>query len=119
VIGAPVDFGTESESLPSRISAFAEDSSFCRPDKGEFCPGAPGTGRGYSNDQVFHNGLRHDQLEVGSVPANSSQFTLGIHHFLQIRKELLGGELEELRSMRKIGVGESGVAFPVEPTPLP
>jgi hypothetical protein len=102
-----------------RISAFAEDSSFCRPDKGEFCSGSPGTGRGYSNDQVFHNGLRHDQLEVGSVPANSSQFTLGIHHFLQIRKELLGGELDELRSMRNIGADESGTTFPVEPTPLP
>lgn len=102
-----------------RTSAFMEDAAFCQPDKNQVCSGNPKTGRAYSNDQVYHNGFRHDELADGSVSANVSQFTLGIHHFLEIRRQLLDGELNQLRELRKIGRGQSGVVFPVAPTPVP
>jgi hypothetical protein len=71
------------------------------------------TGRQFTNDQVFHNGFKHHQLQQGS------QFTLGILHYLKMRRDSAQSQLAKIRKERGIKAGSSGVSFPTDATPIP
>ncbi len=72
---------------------------------------APHTGRQFTNDEVFANGFRHDQLRKGS------EFILGILHYVRMRSDSARSQLAKLRAT--IPRGSSGATFPARPEPLP
>jgi hypothetical protein len=58
--------------------------------------GAPHTGRQFTNDQVYWNGFKHQQLEHGSA------FILGIWHHVNARKDSALSQIEHWRSERNL-----------------
>jgi hypothetical protein len=73
--------------------------------------GAPFTGRQFTNDEVFRNGVAQDELRHGQ------EFALGIHHYVLMRYDSARAQLATLRRMDPRG--SSGAAFPAAPEPVP
>jgi hypothetical protein len=73
--------------------------------------GAPFTGRQFTNDEVFRNGVAQDELRHGQ------EFALGIHHYVLMRYDSARAQLATLRRMDPRG--SSGAAFPPAPEPVP
>lgn len=71
----------------------------------------PHTGRQFTNDQVFFNGFKQEQL------TNGQQFILGIQHYVRMRTDAARGQLADLR--KSIASGASGAKFPAREEPLP
>ena len=79
---------------------------------------APHTGRQFTNDQVYHNGFLHHELQGRQVNLGwGGQFTLGIIHHVRARHDSARAQLAELRE--RIPRGSSGATFPEGLTPVP
>jgi hypothetical protein len=72
---------------------------------------APHTGRRFTNDQVYWNGLRHHELIEGDGRI------IGIIHAVRMRHDRARAELAAWRELYPRG--SSGVFFPDVPAPLP
>ena len=73
--------------------------------------GTPFTGRQFSNDEVFRNGVAQYELRHGD------EFALGIHHYVRMRYDSARDQLARLRGPDPSG--SSGATFPAPPEPLP
>jgi hypothetical protein len=71
----------------------------------------PHTGRRFTNDQVFWNGFRHEELSAFGF------HTFGIQHFVRMRHDSARQQLVEWRAIHP--KGSSGASFPAKPSPLP
>jgi CotH kinase protein len=69
------------------------------------------TGRQFTNDEVFANGISHNELTRGDFHVD------GILHYVRMRHDNVAQQLGTLRA--RFPKGSSGARFPAAPDPIP
>jgi spore coat protein CotH len=75
--------------------------------------GFPHTGRQFTNEQVYWNGFRHEELDRGG------QFILGIRHYVTMRNDTAWEDVYKWRENMNLPEGSSGVTFPELQSTIP